>query len=81
MQVGGGYWTEEMKRHLHILDGFVRADEILHWLIVNRKTGKDFIFFVKENDGSILKVGAEILRRINREKKVRPVIAGKDYLG
>lgn len=63
------------------LDKLVRCDEVLSWFIKNRLTGKRFLEFLREHQGLVLEVASEVLRRLDREAKRRPIIHGRDYLG
>lgn len=67
--------------YLYHLDRFRRCDEILRWLLKNKLTGMRFVQWVRnDHAGSILKAGADVLRRLDREAGPRAIIGGKDYL-
>ncbi len=70
----------EMLQALWHLNNLVRCDEVLEWLIREKKTGPRFIQFLKEQGSSVLWVASEILKRLEHEKVRRPIIAGRDYL-
>jgi hypothetical protein len=63
------------------LNAMVRCDEILRWLIKNRITGKHFLDWVRfHHNYSILKAAAFVMKEIDRNAELRPIIGGKDYL-
>lgn len=67
--------------YLYHLTRFRRCDEILGWLVQNRITGKRFLeWVVGEHNRSILNAGAQVIARLEREKKSRPILADQDYL-
>lgn len=70
--------TPEMLHHMHFFDDLVRCDEVLDWCVKNKVTGRAFLYFVREYGGTPLPAAQEILRRIFREAKPRPLFAGTD---
>lgn len=75
-------WAGEAQA-LYILWGFnkfLRLDEALLWLVANKITGKKFIsWFQEDMGGSHLMSMSFMLKKIEHEKKLRPVLLGKDF--
>lgn len=70
--------TLEPLMHLY---NFVRREEILEWLIRHHFTGKQFVQWVKIGmGGSPLKCASFVISKLEREKKMRDLLFGKDYL-
>ncbi len=65
--------------HLHMIAGLFRRDEVLAWLVNNRKTGKEFMAMLEGDfHGSLLQTIAFILMKINKDLETKPIIVGKD---
>lgn len=66
---------------LYHLNSFTRCEQILLWLIKNRVTGKNLFEFHKvQFQGSILNMAKEILRRIDHNQELKPILVGKDFI-
>ncbi len=66
---------------LYHVDRFRRCDEILRWLINNYLIGRKFVEWVRHEHGnSILRAGAHVLMKIDRDRVIKPVIGGRDYI-
>jgi hypothetical protein len=78
-------------KFLHTMDGDFRlkilmwyihehrqCERILDWCIVNQVIGRDLVTFLQDNGNSILEVIKQIVRRIERDGMVRPLIVGRD---
>jgi DNA-binding CsgD family transcriptional regulator len=84
---------KERELHLRVADGnpdalpflytfhsFVRCQEILSWLIEHRITGERFLeWIIKEHDKRVLSAGAFVLSKLEKEKTLKPVLAGRDF--
>jgi hypothetical protein len=58
-----------------------RCDEILAWLSVNKITGNNLITLVNREFGNqILSVVKFILMKIDKDRVMKPLFLGKDYL-
>jgi hypothetical protein len=55
-----------------------QCERILDWCIVNRVTGSELIRYMQFNGNSILNTIREIIRRIEKDGAVRPIIVGVD---
>lgn len=67
--------------YLHHLDGYLRCDEMLAWLVRNRLTGKEFLNWAKFHFGaSILDMPRYILKRLEKTEGPRPIFLGKDLV-
>lgn len=67
--------------YLYIFNSHKRVDEVLDWMLRNHFTGKNFILWAQGvHERSILEVIKEILMRIDKEKEIKPIIAGIDYI-
>ena len=65
--------------YLHQIYNMTRCDEAFAWLLKNKLRGQRFLDFVRmECDNSLLKLVAVLLKKIEKEKDLRPVFAGKD---
>jgi hypothetical protein len=65
---------------LHFLTGFVRCDEILKWLINNRMTGNDVVFFVNyQFKRSQLDFAKWVLSKVDKDKELKRIYVGKDW--
>lgn len=61
------------------MDRWVRADEMVDWLIRRGFTGDAFNeLFMHQFNGSFLELGRFVLAQVEREKP-KPIIAGRDY--
>jgi hypothetical protein len=70
----------ESVRVMHLMDGHVLCDEMLRWLVRNRLTGVRLLEWLRfEHRGSVFGAMKYLVMRVERERKVRPVIAGIDY--
>lgn len=66
--------------YIHQIYCHIRCDEIAEWLIRARLTGAELRAWVEaEHAGAIFGAIAEIVRRLEREEKARPVTFGRDY--
>ena len=65
---------------LHHANRLTRCDDILTWLVENNLTGRRFVDFFLLNEASILKTYQEVLKRINKDKIIQPIFAGRDYI-
>lgn len=64
--------------------GFTRCEEILNWCLRNKLTGINLIAFLRETIGQrplVMQAGQEILKRIDKENELKPVIVGRDFKG
>ena len=65
--------------YLHHLDGYVRCDAMLKWLISNRLVGKEFLRWAKFHFGvSMLDMGKFILKHLEKSKDPKRILVGKD---
>lgn len=65
--------------HLHMICNLFRRDEVLAWLVNNRKTGKEFMaLYNGECDGSLTRMISIILQKINKDLEPKPIIFGRD---
>lgn len=62
---------------LHEIHQFVRADDILLWLIRNKIKGSRFFEFYSQFEFSKIRFGKYVLTQIEHSKKLN-LIAGKD---
>lgn len=60
---------------------YKRCDEIMSWLLQNRITGHNLIALVNREFGNqILSVVKYILMKIDRDRVMKPLFLGRDYL-
>lgn len=72
--------TREMTHHLLILDQFVHKERMAKWLVDNKFVGKMFLGWVEtEFKGLMLECCREIVRRVNRDRGLKPIIADRDF--
>ena len=65
---------------MHVYN-FRRREEILRWLIQHHLIGTQFVAWIQNvMGGSILKSVAFVISRLEREKNMRDLLIGKDYL-
>lgn len=63
------------------LDGFVHAERMFRWMIANKITGETFVEMVQNQfQHSWLSFGKWVVMRVNKDKEVKKVIAGKDFI-
>lgn len=55
-----------------------QCERILDWCLVNRVIGRELSGFIKFHGNSILETIKEIVRRVEKEGNVRPLIVGRD---
>lgn len=80
-QIMDGIQTKEMTHHLSILDQFVHRERMAKWLIDEKFIGKMFLGWVRtEFKGLMLECCREIVRRVNGDRGLKPIIAGKDFI-
>lgn len=66
---------------LHQLWSYRRRDEIYAWLLANRFTGGSLVNLLKfQFKMSSMTMAAFIIAKLEHEKKMRPVLAGKDFI-
>ena len=64
----------EISKYKHSLD-------IQVWLIKNKLTGKNLVSWLKESfDNSIMSMVKFIIKKVNKDKEIKPIIAHKDYI-
>lgn len=56
-----------------------RVEEILHWLIDHRFTGKALYGFMQARKFMPMAAAKEILMHIDKERELRPILVGRDY--
>lgn len=65
---------------LRILDGHVRCDEMLHWLIKNRISGRDVALMVRfQFEMSPLNFMKWLISQIDHHREMKPILVGRDY--
>lgn len=61
-------------------NNMLRCDEVLSWCIYNNITGKVFVDWIKIiHSRGVLNSYQFICSRIDKEKELKPIIAGRDY--
>lgn len=66
---------------LHELSRYVRCDEICAWLVKNKITGKTFLECIMiEHKKSVLSLVKSVLKRIDKDVTLRPIMGHKDYI-
>lgn len=69
-----------MLRVVHELTNYRYCDNILLWLIANKITGKELNEFLNiQFKGSILSMVQYVVKIINKDNEIKPIIYGKDY--
>ena len=64
----------EISKYKHSLD-------IQVWLIKNKLTGKNLVSWLKESfNNSIMSMVKFIIKKVNKDKEIKPIIAHKDYI-
>ena len=64
----------EISKYKHSLD-------IQVWLIKNKITGKILLSWLKETfENSIINMVKFIIKKVNKDKEIKPIIAHKDYI-
>lgn len=80
LRVMDGVITEEMTRHLYILEQYAYCGAMAQWLIDNGLTGRNFLAWIhSEHKGSLLIACGEIIKRVNRDRSVSPIRAGREF--
>lgn len=75
-----GVVIPRMLKYMHALDGYQRCDQILKWLIVNHKTGKNFLAFVDLGfKYSVFQMAKFILSEIDRDLQVRRSLHKREF--
>lgn len=75
-------WAQFITIFLMHVNRHRRADEILKWLIKTNLTGENLFEWIKiEMRGSILGTMKFVVMQIDKDSEIRPIIAGRDYLG
>jgi hypothetical protein len=61
-------------------DRFTHCERMLEWLIQNKITGKTFFdLYLNTFKASWLSMGKWVVMRVNKDKELKPVYAGKDF--
>lgn len=64
---------------LHMIDDYVRCDDILDWIIRNRLTGEEVVSMIKfQFKMSPLTFIKWVLSKIDKERELRPILMGRD---
>lgn len=59
-----------------------RCDDLLRWLIANRMTGSDLVeTLALECNGSVIVLIQRIIKRLDRDLKLKPVLASQMIRG
>lgn len=61
------------------LDRLRRCDDILKFLIENRLTGNNLHEGIVQNRWTPLGLAQAVIKRIDKDKIIRPILAHKDY--
>lgn len=65
---------------MYHFDHFVHAETMLEWLVKNKLTGKAFYeLYLGEFKASWLSMGKWVVMKINKDKEVKALYAGKDF--
>lgn len=82
------FWDMQGDAPLHEIDPILyqlnklqKIDPILFWLVRNKLTGKKFLqFFDFEMRHSVFSLINYVLKKVEKEKKERPLLLNKDYI-